>query len=203
MPADLAPGRSSGTPRANAVSIFLSRAVSYHTSIARRAVRQPGPIVDVSLDPRPIDPLDPETMKILVATDGSRPALRAVRYAAKLVGQLSSTSSSITLVSVHDDVALRHAKAFVGHDAIADYLRGLSEKELKPARRLLASAGVRHDMEVRTGHVSQEIVDCAKSGRFDLIVLGAKGRSALSDLLLGSVAQRVLATAEIPVLLVK
>ncbi len=142
-------------------------------------------------------------MKILVATDGSRPALRAVRYAAKLVGQLSSASSSITLVSVHDDVGLRHAKAFVGSDAVADYLRELSEKELKPARKLLASAGVKHDMEVRTGHVAQEIVDCAKSGRFDLIVLGAKGRSAFADLLLGSVAQRVLATAETPVLLVK
>ena len=142
-------------------------------------------------------------MKILVATDGSRPALRAVRYAAKLVGQLLSASSSITLVSVHDDVGLRHAKAFVGRDAVADYLRELSEKELKPARKLLASAGVRHDMEVRIGHVAQEIVDCAKSGRFDLIVLGAKGRSAFADLLLGSVAQRVLATAKTPVLLVK
>lgn len=142
-------------------------------------------------------------MKILVATDGSRPALRAVRYAAKLVGQLLSASSSITLVSVHDDVGLRHAKAFVGSDAVADYLRELSERELKPARKLLASAGVKHDMEVRIGHVAQEIVDCAKSGRFDLIVLGAKGRSAFADLLLGSVAQRVLATAETPVLLVK
>ena len=142
-------------------------------------------------------------MKILVATDGSRPALRAVRYAAKLVGQLLPASSSITLVSVHDDVGLRHAKAFVGRDAVADYLRELSEKELKPARKLLASAGVKHDMEVRIGHVAQEIVDCAKSGRFDLIVLGAKGRSAFADLLLGSVAQRVLATAKTPVLLVK
>ena len=142
-------------------------------------------------------------MKILVATDGSRPALRAVKYAAKLVGQLSSASSSITLISVHDDVGLRHAMNFVGRAAVADYLRALSEKELKPASKMLASAGVKHDMEIRTGHVSHEIVACAKSGRFDLIVLGAKGRSAVSDLLLGSVAQRVLATAKTPVLLVK
>jgi nucleotide-binding universal stress UspA family protein len=142
-------------------------------------------------------------MKILVATDGSKPALRAVKYAAALIGQLSSASNSITLISVHDDVALRLAKTFVGGVEVADYLRELSEKELKPARRLLDSAGVKHDMEVRTGHVSQEIVDCARSGRFDLIVLGAKGRGAIADVLLGSVAQRVLATAKSPVLLVK
>jgi len=142
-------------------------------------------------------------MKILVATDGSKPALHAVKYAATLVGQLSSASHSITLISVHDDVALRLAKTFVGSDVVADYLRELSEKDLKPARKLLDSAGVKHDMEVRTGHISQEIVDCANSGRFDLIVLGAKGRGAIGDILLGSVAQRVLATAKGPVLLVK
>ena len=56
-------------------------------------------------------------------------------------------------------------------------------------------------MEVRTGHVAQEIVQCAKAGKFDLIVLGSKGRSAIADLVLGSVAQRVLATSDTPVLL--
>ena len=142
-------------------------------------------------------------MKILVATDGSKSALQAVKYASKLVRQLSSTSSSITLISVHDDTGLRHAKAFVGSDAVADYLRELSEKELKPAQKVLDAAGIKHDMEVRIGHVAQEIVQCAKAGKFDLIVLGAKGRSAIVDLLLGSVAQRVLSTAETPVLLTR
>lgn len=142
-------------------------------------------------------------MKILVATDGSKPALRALKYASNLVRQLSSTSSSITLISVHDDAGLRHAMAFVGREAVADYLRELSEKELRPARKLLDAAGIKHDMEVRTGHVAQEIVQCAKVGKFDLIVLGAKGRSAIADLLLGSVSQRVLATADTPVLLIR
>ena len=142
-------------------------------------------------------------MKILVATDGSKSALQAVKYASKLIRQLSSTSSSITLISVHDDTGLRHAKAFVGSDVVADYLRELSEKELKPAQKALDAAGIKHDMEVRIGHVAQEIVQCAKAGKFDLIVLGAKGRGAIVDLLLGSVAQRVLATAETPVLLTR
>jgi len=56
---------------------------------------------------------------------------------------------------------------------------------------------------VRTGPIAPEIVACAKAGKFDLIVLGSKGRGAIADLLLGSVAQRVLATAAGPVLLVK
>lgn len=142
-------------------------------------------------------------MKILVATDGSKSALHAVKYAVKLLRLLSSKSNSVTLICVHDDVGLRHAKSFVGKEVVADYLRELSEKELRPSRKMLDSAGVKHDMEVRTGHVAQEIVSCAKAGKFDLIALGAKGRGAIADLLLGSVAQRVLATADIPVVLVK
>lgn len=82
-------------------------------------------------------------MKILVANDGSKPAMHAVKYAAKLLRSLSSTSNSITLISAHYDVGLR------------------------------------------------------------LIALGATGRGAVADLLLGPVAQRVLTMADMPVVLVK
>jgi nucleotide-binding universal stress UspA family protein len=46
-------------------------------------------------------------------------------------------------------------------------------------------------------------VSFADKGKYDMIVLGSKGRGAIADLLLGSVAQRVLAHASQPVLLVK
>jgi nucleotide-binding universal stress UspA family protein len=142
-------------------------------------------------------------MKILIAIDGSKPAERAVKYAIKLVGALRSPANVITLITVHDDVGLQHARAYVGKEAVADYLREVSEKELKTARKLLDAAGVKHDMVIQTGHVALAIVKFAKAGRFDMIVLGSKGRNAIVDLLLGSVAQRVMATADRPVLVVK
>jgi nucleotide-binding universal stress UspA family protein len=143
------------------------------------------------------------SMKILVATDGSKNALRATKYAAKLVGLLRSKSSRVTLISVHDDTGLRHAQSLVGKAAVADYLRELSDDELKPSRKVLDALGIQHDMEIRTGHVAREIVACADKGKFDLIVLGSKGRGAVADLLLGSVVQRVLAAARQPVVVVK
>lgn len=142
-------------------------------------------------------------MKILVATDGSKTSLRAVRYAARLGHLLRTKSNKITLISVHDDAGLRHARAFVGKEEVADYLRELSEKELKPARKLLQADGIGYDIEIRTGHVAQQIVDCANKGKFDMIVVGSKGRSAVADLLIGSVAQRVLSMAKQPVVVVK
>ncbi len=135
--------------------------------------------------------------------DGSKHALRAVKFAARLVRLLRSGVVGITLISVQDDAGLRHAKAFVGNAEVADYLRELSEKELKSAQKFLDVAGVKHDMEIRIGRVAREIVVCANAGKFDLIVLGSKGRGAVADILLGSVAQRVLAIARQPVLLVK
>ncbi len=141
-------------------------------------------------------------MKILVATDGSKHALSAVKYAAKLVSNTRS-NDTITLISVHDDTGFRHAAQFVGKAEVEDYLREVSEKELKAARKVLDTAKVKYSNAIVIGHVSEEIVKFASAGKFDLIVLGSKGRSGIADLLIGSVAQRVLATAKQPVLLVK
>jgi nucleotide-binding universal stress UspA family protein len=144
-------------------------------------------------------------MKILVATDGSKSALNAVKHAVKLFKELSpSGRHSITLVTVHDDGGSNRSKAGDGTADGDGSLRQLREKELRPAIRLLERAGIKHRVDIRSGpSAAQEILACAREGKFDLIVLGAKGRSAIADLLLGSVANRVLATAQIPVLLVK
>ena len=137
-------------------------------------------------------------MKILVPTDGSACALRAAKYAGAL-----RPKATITLISVHDDTGLKHVKKFVPKDTVSDYLRELSDKDLKSARAALDKAGVSHDMIIKTGHVAQEITKAAKAGKFDLIVMGAKGRSAVSDLLIGSVAQRVLALTKLPLTFIK
>lgn len=142
-------------------------------------------------------------MKMLVANDGSPAALAALRYAIDLAAGMQAPSRSITLINVHDDSGLRRARTYVGGDTVDSYLADLGKEELAEATALLDASGIAHHVEIRTGHVAQQIVDFAKEGAFDLIVLGAKGRSAIADLLIGSVAQRVLATATTPVLLFK
>jgi nucleotide-binding universal stress UspA family protein len=51
--------------------------------------------------------------------------------------------------------------------------------------------------------VATEIAAAAERGKFDLLVLGSKGRSAVKDLLIGSIARRVAEISRVPVLLVK
>ncbi len=140
-------------------------------------------------------------MKILVAVDGSKSSLSAVKYAVKLASNFR-TQDSITLINVQDDQGLRHAQQFVGKAGVADYLREISDKELKAALAVLVKAGVKYDCIIQTGHVA-EVISAAANKKFDMVVLGSKGRSGLVDMLVGSVAQRVMATCKKPVLLVK
>ncbi len=141
-------------------------------------------------------------MKLLVAIDGSENSLRAARFAASLLGQLRNPGS-ITLISVHDDVALRNARRFVGKQVVDEYLRDLSEQDLAGARELLDGLEIAHDQIIRIGAIANEIAQAADPDQFAMVVLGSKGRTGLRDLLIGSVARRVSEISRIPVLLVK
>lgn len=141
-------------------------------------------------------------MKILLPIDGSKSSLNAAKYVAQMVSNMR-TKCSVTLISVHDDFGLSHVKQFVSKSVVDDYLREISEKELKAAQKVLDTAGIKHSMIIRRGHVAKEILATANKEKFDLIVMGAKGRSGVLDLLIGSVAQRVVSTAKQAVLLVK
>lgn len=141
-------------------------------------------------------------MKILLPIDGSKSSLNAAKYVVKLAKN-SRSPVNVTLVSVHDDIGLNHVKQFVSKSVVNDYLREISEKELKPAQKVLDAASVKHNMAIKRGHISEQIIALANKDKIDLIVMGVKGRSGLLDVLIGSVAQRVSSSAKQPVLLVK
>ena len=141
-------------------------------------------------------------MKILVAIDGSKNSLRALKHAIKLVGKLAEPSE-LLLVNAHDDIALRGASQFVGKDAVKGYLDDLSASELKDAIEAATKSKVAFTTKMLRGQVAQTIAKAADEAKCDLIVLGSKGRTALKDLLIGSVAQRVASLADVPVTLVK
>jgi nucleotide-binding universal stress UspA family protein len=141
-------------------------------------------------------------MKILLPVDGSKSSLNAAKYVVKLAKDLRS-KCTVTLISVHDDVGLGHVKQFVANSVIDDYLREVSEKELKGAQKVLDTAGVKHSMVIKRGNIANEIITLANKEKFDLIVMGSKGRSGIVDAIMGSVAQRVSNNAKQAVLLIK
>jgi nucleotide-binding universal stress UspA family protein len=58
-------------------------------------------------------------------------------------------------------------------------------------------------MVIKRGNVANEIITLANKEKFDLIIMGSKGRSGIVDAIMGSVAQKVSNAAKQPVLLIK
>ena len=141
--------------------------------------------------------------KILLAVDGSESAIRAARKLVESAGWYKEPIG-IELVTVHPP--LPHvggfAKAVVSHDMVEHYYSEEGGKALAPTRKLLDEAGLRYTPHILIGDVAPTLVEHARKSGADLIYMGTRGMTAMSKLVLGSVATKVLHLAHIPVVLV-
>jgi nucleotide-binding universal stress UspA family protein len=74
---------------------------------------------------------------------------------------------------------------------------------LQDAEQRVRATGVQVEKELVEGHTVVEIARAANDGNFDLIVIGARGASHISEMFLGSVTEGVLHHAHCPVLVIK
>ncbi|MCL4475782.1 MAG: universal stress protein [Nitrospirae bacterium] len=145
--------------------------------------------------------------RILVATDGSETAWKAVKYAAGLAKQ---TGAAVTVLSVIDKSPLlaQSIPAVAAPtrliEPVEDYMRQAAEAYLARAETLCRKSGIKFKKVVRTGHPVDEIVKEATKLKAALIVIGSHGRGAMRAAVLGSIAYGVIhREAEIPVLIVR
>ena len=141
-------------------------------------------------------------MHFLLPTDGSDAAFDAFQKAVGLAARLSEPSQ-FTLLVVHDDAGLRLVKQFVGKGEVKAWLQEQADKEMARTLKWADKQGISVKPLFKTGHVAQTILDTIDKVKPDMVVMGAKGRSGLVDVLLGSVAQRVTEASPVPVLLVR
>src|SRR5215510_4034769 len=128
--------------------------------------------------------------KILYATDYSKASARALDQAVALTKQ---NHAELLVLHVIDPVTPYVAGEDIGGAEL--YMRKLMEK----LRKLRVNA---KSLLVR-GTAQEQIVKAAKGRRANLIVIGTHGRTGLSKLLMGSVANKVVSTAHCPVLTVR
>ena len=141
-------------------------------------------------------------MKALVAIDGSENALRALRYLLDHP-DFFSASPELVLFNVHLPLPSPRARAVLGSGVVEQYYKDEAEAALAPAREILTGKSTRVTEQLMVGQPAIEIIAAAQRHGCDLIVMGTQGRSALGNLLMGSVAMRVIANSPIPVLSVK
>jgi nucleotide-binding universal stress UspA family protein len=139
-------------------------------------------------------------MKILVATDGSKGAEKAVKFAA---GLASATGSSLTLVYVVARLPTTKADIIELFKEVLGSLEQEGEKHLLRGKMTAEKLGAKTNTKLLEGNPAEEILKEAKKGGHDLIVVGSYGRGAVNKLLLGSVSSRLVHLSKIPVLVVK
>jgi nucleotide-binding universal stress UspA family protein len=140
-------------------------------------------------------------MKFLVPVDGSETAQRAVAHLIRLAE--CRESPEIHLLNVRAPVDAWEVRRFLNEEEIARLQQSEGEADLRGARALLDAAGLAYQVEILAGPVAQTIASYAEEQGCDYIVMGNRGRGALADLFLGSVATKVIHLSKVPVTLVK
>jgi nucleotide-binding universal stress UspA family protein len=152
--------------------------------------------------------------RILVPLDGSEHSLRALDVAIQVAKKFGG---KITLVHVYSaavrPVMVPEATTVpppmipimtpMEVSKVAEAARKAGSGILGDGAQRVKAEGVPVETVLREGNTVQEIVKTAEEGKFDLIVMGARGISKIRELLLGSVSDGVLRNAPCPVLIVK
>lgn len=140
-------------------------------------------------------------MKILLAVDGSSYTKKMLAYLATH-DEVFSGDNSFTLFTVQTPLPPR-ARATIGADIANGYYADEAEKVTAPVVKFLKRHGIDAKVVHKVGTPGEMIAKAADVGKFDLLMMGSHGHSALGNLVMGSVATQVLAHCKTPVLLVR
>ena len=140
---------------------------------------------------------------ILIATDGSDLAWKAVEMGLKLA---KAHRARVTAITLSEPWSL----AYSGHGSVTVPFDAYEQAAATAASKILSAVGNlanELDVDCATAHLKEHpadgIVQAAQTRQCDLIVMASNGRRGLSRLMLGSQAARVLTHSVVPVLICK
>jgi nucleotide-binding universal stress UspA family protein len=141
-------------------------------------------------------------MKILLAADGSDYTRAAAKRLVEMMPRFKSPPQ-VHLLHVRPPIPYPGAAAKLGKAAVEQYEREESEVALAVAEKELSKAGVAYESWWRTGEIAREVDAFVNENGIDMVVMGSHGHGAFTNLALGSVATKIIATVDVPVLVVR
>ena len=135
---------------------------------------------------------------ILNPVDGSDYSIRSTRYAIDLAKLLDAR---IILMHCHARFPIVLAEPYF--QKAIDEINKTSETLIQPFIDLLEQGGVAFDVRILEGAPGNQIPEVIRIEKIDLVVMGSRGVTDFSGLLLGSVAHQVLHKATCPVFITK
>lgn len=141
--------------------------------------------------------------RVLLAVDGSATSDRAAQRVIDMRKDLvNPDNATLHLLQVQRPVS-RDVSSLVGSQSLDEYYLERADAALASARALLDAAGVAHTDHRRVGDPGSTIANVASAEGCGLIVMGTRGLGSHTAALIGSVAQKTVVYATVPVLLVK
>ena len=138
--------------------------------------------------------------KLLVPVDGSENSFRALDHAIFLAKIAAASVTAIHVIENPPTVYIESQRLL--DDLLASY-RSESAKVLDKCQQKAEVGGVRLEKVVSQGDVALSITTYARTGNFDLIVIGTRGLGRFKEIVLGSISNKVLQHAKCSVLIVK
>ena len=140
-------------------------------------------------------------MKVLLAADGSKFTKKALAFLVNHEG-LVNKNDELFVLNVQIQVPAR-VRTMLGSAEVAAYHREESDKVLNPIRKFRDKHALNYRCASVVGHPVEEILKAAEKEQSHLVVMGTRGHGLIGRALIGSIAQRVVAECNVPVLLVK
>jgi nucleotide-binding universal stress UspA family protein len=145
--------------------------------------------------------------RILIATDGSKHSERAAEAGIEMAKLYGSAVTALFVVDIGKEYApLGDLISKVADDLIAS-IRGNLQKQGDEATKsvvdMAEKAGIAVTRKITEGYPAEDIIRTAEEGDMNLIVMGGIGATGLERFILGSVADKVVRSSKIPVLVVR
>ena len=137
---------------------------------------------------------------LLVAVDGSEPSLKGVRTGVELAKALSAR---LELVYVIPPILLPPATYAETIKKLEEANAAMAKDALDRAKAVVQSLGAEADLIELHGAPAESLADLSQAERVWGVVIGAKGHNALSRVMLGSTADRLMHLCTKPVLIVR
>ncbi len=136
--------------------------------------------------------------KILVPLDGSKYSMEGLHEAILLAKQLDAKITGLCVIPLTPPVAMPEL-----HASFKSYMTDGAAKFMADATKIASRNEVDFQGKLIYGEASTEIANFANDKKFDLVVIGSRGRSELKELFLGSISNTVIHRSQVPVLVIK
>jgi nucleotide-binding universal stress UspA family protein len=135
--------------------------------------------------------------KILVPLDGSANSMRGLDKAISIANASDAEITGFYVFHLPTVAGIKYTQK------MKDGAQDKAAKAIGPAMQKCSKVGAKFKYKTGGGHTADQIIGFAHKGKYDMIVIGARGLGGVKETFLGSVSNKVMHKSKVPVLVVK